>query len=435
MPDYEVIVIGAGPAGAMITKELAERNISVLCIEKEIEAGLPNKSTAATPLDTFELFNIPQSLGFDGLSGLRLFGPSESYIAEFDEVFARLFMFREVKQYLIKEAIRSGASMMVGTDVLDLPERDGKVAGVRYKGFSGEGSVSANVVVDATGPEALFSTKLGLMPKQPNSPNSKIAEPFEYFSKPGVGGAFEYFLGNAKPDKGKHGFFMDIFTGSEYIPGGYSWIFAANDHEVKAGVCKMDPTYTVPNEKSQKEYFQKLWDENPQIKNAQPFELHLCPYRHWVIGGLKSTTLDNFIAIGDAATKFQPVFGEGVRASFYSARFAAEAIEEARKRNDYSKEVLALHDKLWEEKWGRNWNFSTILYGALYKSDDKQLDDIIRQLRKFDIRMLFRLYMGKGTKADYLSLLKHLPGLTGMGVDLSLLKRIPGFIGKKLFSE
>ena len=36
MKDFEVIVVGAGPAGAMITKELAKRKISVVCIEKEI---------------------------------------------------------------------------------------------------------------------------------------------------------------------------------------------------------------------------------------------------------------------------------------------------------------------------------------------------------------------------------------------------------------
>lgn len=33
MRDFEVIVVGAGSAGAMISKELARRKISVLCIE------------------------------------------------------------------------------------------------------------------------------------------------------------------------------------------------------------------------------------------------------------------------------------------------------------------------------------------------------------------------------------------------------------------
>jgi flavin-dependent dehydrogenase len=62
-------------------------------------------------------------------------------------------------------------------------------------------------------------------------------------------------MDNAKPDKGKNGFFLDLFLGAEYGPGGYSWIFPTSDHEVKAGFCKMDPTYTVTGEQNQKQFF------------------------------------------------------------------------------------------------------------------------------------------------------------------------------------
>ncbi len=411
--------MGAGPAGAMLTKELAKRKFSVLCIEREIEAGHPNKSTAGTPVDTFEIFDIPKSLAYEEITGLRVFGPTESYIEEYDKPYGRLLMFREVKQYLIKEAISYGAHVMVGTEVTRLIKEKGKITGVSYKGFEGEGQLRANVIVDATGPEALLTAALGLIPsREPKEDPQSI----DYFSKPGVGGAFEYFMSNAKPDKGERGYFLDIFMGSEYAPGGYSWIFPTTDHEVKAGVCKMDPTYLVPDEKSQKDYFQKLWEENPQIKDAQPFEVHLCPYRHWVIGGLKSATLDNFIAIGDAATKFQPVFGEGVRASFYSAHYAADAIEEARKTNDYSKKVLELHDKLWEKKWGRNWDVSRIIYQILYHSNDAQIDEFIKALRKVGFATLWNLYLSQGTARDYVSFVRHLPDFVSRDTIRKLIK-------------
>ena len=406
-PDFEVIVVGAGPAGAMLTKELAKRRISVLCIEKEAEVGYPNKSTAGTPVETFELFDIPTELSYSAISGLRLYGPSEYYEVDFDSVFGRIMKFREVKQYLIKEAIKLGASIMVGTEAIDFLNQPGKNPVVKIKGFNGQRSLTANVVVDATGPESLFAFKLGLMPA--NKSSVKGSYSIDYFLKPGVGGAFEYFMDNAKPEKAKNGFFLDIFMGSKYSPGGYSWIFPTGDHQVKAGVCKMDPSYKMPGEKSQIDYFQKLWDENPQIQNAQPFELHMCPYRHWVIGGLKSATLDNFIAIGDAATRFQPVFGEGIRASFYSARFAAEAIERATKKKDFSKKSLELHDKLWIKKWGKSWDHSTLIYSVLYHSNDKQIDQFIGSLRKLDFGALWNLYLGKATIKDYMSMIRHLP--------------------------
>ncbi|HET7529038.1 MAG TPA: NAD(P)/FAD-dependent oxidoreductase [Candidatus Saccharimonadales bacterium] len=410
MVDFEVIVVGAGPAGAMLTKELAKRKFSVLCIEKEIEVGLPNKSTAGTPLDTFEIFDLPLELGYSEISGLRIYGPTESWVQEYDKPYARLFKFRELKQYLIREAITYGAQTMLATEVTGPIMEKGKIIGVKYKGFEGTGEVRANVVVDATGPESILAAELGLMPKYETKAD---ANSLEYFFEPGVGGAYEYFMANAKPDRGDNGFFLDLFMGSELAPGGYSWIFPTSETEVKAGVCKMDPTFVVKGEKSQKEYFQKLWKENPQIKDAQPFEVHLCPYRHWVIGGLKSATLDNFMAIGDAATKFQPVFGEGVRASFYSAHFAADALENARNQNDYSKKALELQDKLWDEKWGSQWNLSAIIYKVLYHSDDDEIDNFLRGLKKLDFDTLWKLYLGKGGMRDSLKLARHLPDLLG----------------------
>ncbi len=419
--DFEVIVVGAGPAGAMLTKELAKRKISVICIEREVEAGYPSKSTAGTPLDTFKIFNLPEDLGYEGLSGFRLYGPTESYVADFGRPFAKLFKFRELKQHLIKEAISLGAHTMFGVNVTGAIKKNGRISGVNYSGFEGDGAITANVVVDATGPEALLAFDLGLMPKSIEKEDSSS---LSYFSKPKVGGAFEYFLANANPDRGKAGFFIDIFLGAKYTPGGYSWIFATGENEVKAGACKMNPTFTVPNEKSQKEYFQDLWNANHQIKDAQPFEVHLCPYRHWVIGGLKSATLDNFMAIGDAATKFQPVFGEGVRAAFYSAHFAADALEEAVKKKDYSKKMLELQDKLWKEKWGRNWDVSKIIFQILYHSSDEEIDKFIKGLSKLDLDTLWNFYLGNANRKDYITFFKSLAGLVDKATVWKLIKSI-----------
>ncbi len=419
--NFEVIVVGAGPAGAMLTKELAKRKISVLCIEREIEVGYPNKSTAGTPLDTFKIFDIPESLAYENMGGFRLFGTTESYVAEFGKPFAKVLNFREVKQYLMRQAIYYGAHTILASTVTDAIIENGKLAGVKYTGFEGEGEARANVIVDATGPESLLAAKLGLMPER-----TLLSDPYslDYFTKPGVGGAFEYFMGNAKPDKSKDGFYVDLFLGSKYTPGGYSWIFGTSNTEVKTGSCKMNPNYTIPGEKSQKEYFHDLRLTNPQIKDANPFEVHLCPYRHWVIGGLKNATLDNFMAIGDAATKFQPVFGEGVRASFYSAHFAAEAIEEAHKKNDYSKKVLELHDKLWRDKWGHNWDVSKAIFKILYSSNDEQIDRFINGLRKVDLNTLWSFYLGNSNKSDYIKFFRSLAGFVDKNTILEIIRSI-----------
>jgi len=395
MPDYEVVVVGAGPAGAMITKELAERKFSVLCIEKEIEVGYTNKSTAATPMDTFETFGLPRDVAFEDIMGARLFGPTENCVIELDEPVGRVLKFRETKQYLIREAIKSGAHVMVGTEVTDVIKNNGKISGVSYVGPDGKGKATANVVVDASGPVGVLSIKLGLWKKR----------------KEDLGVAFEYFMENVNPVKSvsEKGYYMDFFMGSNWAPGGYGWIFPTGPTEAKAGICKLWSANTPKNELSQRDYFEKIWKQDPQLKNAQPFELHECA--HYITDPIEKSILDNFLAIGDAINKVHPIFGEGVRASFYSARFAAMAIEQARKSKDYSAPKLSLYDKLWDDKWGKNWKFARQAQKRLYGISDGSLDLLIKKAAKVNPEILLRMYLGTATTKDRLSLAAKMPSM------------------------
>jgi len=406
MKDFEVIIVGAGPAGAMMAKELSERKFKVLVLEKELEVGYPNKSTAATPIETLKVFNLPKELGYVDVTGFRIFGPNEKYEMDFDYVAGTVFKFRDLKQYLVKEAIRNGAEVMVGTEVTSHIKEDGKVTGVKYKGYMGKGSIKANVIVDASGPSGLISSKLGLWKKD----------------KEQLGVAFEYFLKNAKPDKAKKGYNLDLYFGSENAPGGYAWIFPTSKTEAKAGICKLVPTFKVKNELSQKEYFKKLWEENEQIKGSVPFEAHDCA--HYITGGVKHSVLDNFIAIGDAVNKVNPLFGEGVRSAFYSARFASDAIERARKGGDYSKRVLSFYDKLWKKKWGMNWFFAKIVFRLLYNSNDKELDELIKAFKNFNPDTMLKIYIGRAKRSDYLDFLKVLPGISNKQLISAIAKNL-----------
>jgi digeranylgeranylglycerophospholipid reductase len=405
--DYEVIVVGAGPAGAMMTKELAERGFGVLCIEREIEVGYTNKSTAATPMDTFETFKLPREVAFEDLMGARVFGPTESCVVELDEPVGRVLKFRETKQYLIRQAIKSGAHVMLGTTVDGVTTQSGKITGVSYDGPDGKGKVTANVIVDASGPAGILAIKLGLWKKR----------------KEDIGVAFEYFMENVKPvvAKNNKGYYMDFYMGSPWAPGGYGWIFPTGPTEAKAGVCKLWSTHTVTDELTQRQYFEKIKAHDPQLKDAQPFELHQC--EHYITDPIDNSVLDNFMAIGDAVNKVHPIFGEGVRASFYSAMFAAQAIENARKSNDYSASKLGLYDKLWQDRWGKNWKFARHAQKQLYGISDESLDILIKKLGKLNPGTLLKLYMGSASAADRLKLAAQMPSMLDKQIVGKIIRR------------
>ncbi len=53
--DFDVIVIGAGPAGGSCARECAKRGLKVLLIERSQEIGEPNYSTAGTPKEASKI--------------------------------------------------------------------------------------------------------------------------------------------------------------------------------------------------------------------------------------------------------------------------------------------------------------------------------------------------------------------------------------------
>lgn len=62
MEDYDVVIVGAGPAGGNCAAELAKLGHSVLLVERSKVIGVPNFSTGGTPNQTMEVFGLPKKV-------------------------------------------------------------------------------------------------------------------------------------------------------------------------------------------------------------------------------------------------------------------------------------------------------------------------------------------------------------------------------------
>lgn len=365
---FDVIIVGAGPAGGECARELSKKGRKVLIMEKSPGIGRPDFSSGGTPMETFKDFNLPLDLGRDFWSKILIAAYNDSKTWNYKKTRGYVFDFNKLKKFLVKEAIKNNAQVLVGTSAEETIVENDFIVGVKYKGAFGEGVVRSKIVVDASGPIGVLASKIGLRKVKPCSASIGIEVIAENAPK-----EFENTLAF---------YFSDYF-----VPNGYGWIFPFGENSLKIGAAVYkakeygisDIDYgTVDMMKILKKFIGKF----PQLQNIQPIDLH--GGNIYINGGIKNHSKNGFLVIGDAAMQINPLAGEGIRHALHSGRMAANIIDQVLSKNDFSEEVLKKYDENWEEyvgqKWKRAFMISEKLYGNLNKSQWKDIMQILSAL-------------------------------------------------------
>ncbi len=316
--DFDVCVIGAGPAGSMAACRLAEWGVEVLLMDR---ARFPRDKVCGDgvgprALRVLEKLDLYPSEGFPGrygLEGVRIGSPSggvlEVAIAEgIAGGKAGYVVPREqFDGWLFREAVKRGAVSWEGMQVLGIEKQKG---GLRISG-SRQGrpvSVKARFAIGAWGGQA-----------------GKVARPTP---ASGPGGRFSvvamraYFTGL----KGL-GPFMEIHFDPELIPG-YGWIFPTGPESANIGYG-MRQDFLREKGVPLRRLFGMFLETNPSARRylkggrqASPLRGAMIPFRrarHPVARG-------RLLLTGDAAGFADPLSGEGIGTAMQSGWLAAECV-------------------------------------------------------------------------------------------------------------
>ncbi len=150
--ENDVVIVGAGPAGLTCALKLAESDVDVVVVERKlyVGGGMPGGGMfipAGTVLEDSNAVELLEEIGVDleeGEEGLLLLDPVEATLK------------------LAATAVEEGARILVGIEVEDVIEREGRVEGVvvnwtaaRQAGIHVDPlMMEARFTVDATGHEA-----------------------------------------------------------------------------------------------------------------------------------------------------------------------------------------------------------------------------------------------------------------------------------------
>jgi digeranylgeranylglycerophospholipid reductase len=360
---YDVVVAGAGPAGLGFAREVASRSdYSVAVLERNDDLRENDKSTGGTFLEVVEGYGLPDHVVMAGTDSVAFEGPAatgrldiEGYVLDFPALL----------EFLGRDAAAAGADVHTGVTVTGPLLENGGVRGVRYRSLDGESGydrerdLRASVTVDATGPTATLTSDLGFFDRGT--------------AQRGIGLEFE-----AEGRYETEGTMLFRFDHS-VAPGGYAWTFPAGDGVFKAGVCWVDDFRAVHgSDATIHEHVERWVESDPRWQADRVRAKHAGE----VVSNnsLDRRADDGFLAVGDAVSSINPLFGEGIRPGMQSAEMAADVALDALDAGDVSRERLAAYERRWREEKGRAWTLQRVVGELLYDFDADQQDRFVRKV-------------------------------------------------------
>jgi len=287
---YDVIVVGGGPAGAVAARECARSGLETVLLEKEF---LPRPKTCAGAISVAAInlldVPIPPEIIEARCSAFHAFYQRKQIYLESEDNFLVLVSREIFDLWLVSLAQAAGAEVRQGEKVLSV-DADSKGVTVRTSGRV----YTTRVVIGADG---VYSTVARAVRK----PFQKKDLAFGVCSEIGAAERDEPWRDS-----------IEVHYG--LTPVGYRWIFPKRNR-VSAGLGVW-PTGLKTIRAAFLDFLQeKGLSGDGRIKGG-----------HIPLGGIfRPAVSDGIILAGDAAGFADPLTGEGIRYAFASGRLAAAA--------------------------------------------------------------------------------------------------------------
>ena len=320
---YDIIVVGAGPAGSTAAKYACMNGAKTLIIEKRKEVGIPVRCGEFLPTlsevydlmpeaeDIDELFDIKESLISRKTDKLRVISPKGN---EYEFKFNGMVLERKLyDKFLADESVKSGAELITGTKVLDVQK-----SGSTTKVVTGDEVYIGKIVIGADGPISTVA-KFSGMQKPELSPCVNYELPGEFES------VIEMHIGGA-------------------APGGYAWVIPKKDTaNVGLGVQRKFA-------KKLKLNLKELLDKFVEKLNLEKTPINYSGGNVPSSGPVSETVKDNVMLVGDSAGHVMASNGGGIPIALICGKIAGEVSAEHIKSN--GKTPLQEYEKRWRKQVG-----------------------------------------------------------------------------------
>jgi menaquinone-9 beta-reductase len=348
--EADVVVVGAGPAGATTAFYLAQSGLDVLLLEK---SRFPREKVCGdglTPRAVKSLIGMGISVteqdGWVRNKGLRVIGAGQRLEMPWPELssypgFGLVRTRHDLDEALARRAEQAGARLIEGVTVTGpvRHERSGRIRGVVARPDGGEErSYAARVVVAADGNSSRLSVSMGLR-KRDDRP---------------LGVAVRTYYTSPRHDDDYLESWLDLWDGDRLLPG-YGWIFGMGDGTSNVGLGLLNTSAAFGHTDYHallRKWLKSMpaeWgftEENrtaPIRGAALPMGFNRTPHYH-----------QGLLLAGDAGGMVNPFNGEGIAYAMESGEILARTIVQAlaRGRGAETERVLTGYPHALSQEYG-----------------------------------------------------------------------------------
>jgi digeranylgeranylglycerophospholipid reductase len=327
---YDVVVVGAGPAGSTAARRAAELGLSVLLLEKRQEIGSPVRCAEGVGHELLIPFIEPDERWISATIDKAQFTTMAGDMAETKRAEGGkgyVLERRVFDRVLAEKAIEAGAQLAVKTAARGLLIEDGVVRGVVVEG-QGNVEIEAAVVIGADGVESQVGPWAGLDTTLPQKDAMACAQ---------------FLLSGIDIDPTCCYYYIS----QEIAPGGYAWVFPKGEGKANVGLGAQVDMAAWPA----LDYLVRFIERQPHLAQGSPVTL--------VVGGVpvalppERLVTDGCMLVGDAARQVDPLTGGGITNAMTAGQYAAEVAAQAIEVGDSSVKKLAEYEERWAATPGR----------------------------------------------------------------------------------
>jgi len=330
MPDVDLLVVGAGPAGSVAALEACRSApaLAVVLLERDRAVGAPVRCAEGVGDAGLREFADPTGAPWVARKITRVIflAPDDTEVKVAERDVGWILDRTRFDAFLAAQAATAGAELLVGTEASGMVrEPDGRWA-VSVRGPAGPTTYRARVVIGADGVETMVGRWAGLDTRVPARDMESCAQ----YVVQGI---------EFDPDA------IYLQFGADIAPGGYAWLFPKAEGVANVG---LGVVALKADGRNARQYLDS-WIARRYPRGART---------GYTVGGvivhttIKQTYGDGVLVAGDAAHMINPLSGGGIVNAMKAGRLAGRTAAAAIREGDTGARRLARYHDAWMQLLG-----------------------------------------------------------------------------------